>query len=197
MSALISEYAYGIGDLVDLLEPRVREDLAQLLINHDGLPTAGRERSERIALLVHLVWSSPGVPVRRIDYDAVQADRIQKGEEWPTSTELISAYGSWEHAHSMADLLLKGDRRGVGSRAYPFKNRNNAYSPADVIACIREAHDFYGYWPIAEEYRRWAKIKREAERTSGKENPEHVPALRVVFSHFGSWQHAVEVAAST
>lgn len=193
MSDGINEYARGLADDLHAWPKEAVEDLAQLLINFDGIPDPGRKRENQLGLLIELLWRDPAATLTSRRYAAEQKHRAAAGQKWPSVRQLCEAYGEWMRAVEVARRILSDNRRGAADHArhYPAKSKN--YTRGDVLREIRRARDYFGRMPEYHEYKRLRDLEYERMRATGAGLRE-IPSIRTIEKHCGTWDRAVELA---
>lgn len=189
----IDAYAEGIADDIPVWEEDAARDLAQLLINHDGLPSPSRAREAKLGLLVEMVMSSSDPAITIAAYSVRRAGEAESGRAWPSGASLCEIYGSWIRALQLAASIARGERRGISKNVEHLRKRSLDYTRADLIGAIRRCKETLGYWPRYSDYTRWSQYVRDQERTTGGDR-NWVPSIRPILTHFGSWKRALELA---
>jgi hypothetical protein len=189
----INEYARGIAEDLRTWPTEAVEDLAQLLINFDGLPTPGRKRENQIGLLIELLWRRSEATVTSREYAEERRIRELNGAHWPSVRQLCDAYGEWLTAVEVSRRVLNDNRYGAAAHARHYGSRHKKYARGDVLREIRRARDYFGVWPRYHQYKRLRDLEYERMRATGA-GLRDVPSLNVIEKHCGSWDRAVELA---
>jgi hypothetical protein len=186
-----SECAQVLASLVPKLPEVTARTLMQLLGHHLAAPSAALRRQARLGLLIEMV--ARGTVPNTDQYMAERDLRRQRGENWPTYSVLINAYGHWLAAQKAAIKLVE-----IGSRARVATSHHHARFRRDTLRqevpeAIMKCRDKLGDWPTEWEYYEWASLARRAARAAGKPEP-HLPSSGPVNKLFGNYDEAVAAA---
>ena len=189
-----SELAQVVAQWVPALPQSTAIDLYRLLGHDLAAPTSGAIRHERLGLLVQLVSDLTGQAPTCEDYEWARARRREAGEDWPTSTSLIRAYGGhWLRAVRSAMRHATGGTSERVPHSLHHARFRKAYRPGEVIDAIKACRSYLADWPTPWEYEQWAVIRRRLARAAGLPEPR-LPALPPIRKLFGSWDQALAAA---
>lgn len=191
--AQINAYAVGLADDTKAWDQQAVLDLAQLLINFDGLPSPVRAREARLGLLVELITREPASSITAERYREAVREEKAAGRVWPSPDRLAVEYGSWIKALELAGSLARNERRGI---SHSHRNRGHQecpYSRADLIGAVIQCMRAVGYWPSGSDYSRWANSVRREDRAKGGDG-KSVPCGRTIVNHVGSWERVLQLA---
>jgi hypothetical protein len=186
-----SEFGQILAALVPKLPEATALALKRLVGHHLATPSAALRRQARLGLLIEMVAS--GVLPDTEEYMAEREVRRERGEEWPTYSVLINAYGHWLAAQDAAIKLVE-----IGSRARVASSHHHAVFrrdtlwpevPEAILLCRTRLDD----WPTEWEYYEWANLTRRAARAAGKPEPQ-LPTAKPVNNLFGNYAEALATA---
>ena len=175
--------------------------LRDLLANELSIATPGRERTERLGLLIEMIADGTGQFVTSTRYDELRQQRLAGGTEWPDSTTISRAYGGWLEAVRTCARLVFGNGLNISSRGRKGRPRPANFTTLELLNGLERCYvelrgDEAGKgapWPRQSEYVRWLHLLRQIARHAGQPTPRvsYVSGLRRTF---GSYEQAVEIA---
>lgn len=188
----ISEFTQGFLAAIPFMEDRKARELAQLLINQDGAPKPPAAREAVIGLLARMRDETNGCPVSETAYDERRADESTE-HPWPPSHCLVTAYGSWGTAVDVADMVRRGQTRGVSTNAKHWFGPKPSYTRTELLMSLIYCAIAIGRWPHASGYVRWADVERCAQRQKTS-NARNVPSLKPFNKEFEDFDDAIRHA---
>jgi hypothetical protein len=189
--------ALGLAKLVRALSPQAVADLERLLVNSIGAPSAAELREARLGLLVEMVSAGDGqIPAVR-DYLELRGRRAQAGEDWPTASSLLAAYGSITAAARAAMRLHHDGSQARVPHTHRHARSYSSYTREEVVAALGRFQREHGSWPRSElEFLTWGEALRRAARQGGHPDPR-VPTAKPIRKLFGAFGRALTVASAS
>lgn len=182
-----------IRDILPGVSDSTLKELRSLVAYSLAAPSSSELREQRLGLLVSIVAAAPTrIPLGE-EYESERASRKERGEAWPSRSQLSRAYGSWLLAVSAAMELdrPRGHIPPPSYQARPASGRR--HTREDAIRAIARCHDEIGAWPTQSDYLQWRRVLRHTGRLYGPGEPR-LPDIKVLRRLFGSWTRARDVA---
>jgi hypothetical protein len=182
-----------IRDILPGVSGSTLKELRSLVAYSLAAPSSSELREQRLGLLVSIVAAAPTrIPLGE-EYESKRASRTERGEVWPSRSQLSRAYGSWLLAVSAAMELdrPRGHIPPPSYQARPVSGRR--HTREDAIRAIVRCHDEIGAWPTQSDYLQWRRILRHTGRLYGPGEPR-LPDTKALRRLFGSWTRARDAA---
>lgn len=145
----ISEVAHALAGIVSSLPDEAVEDLRRMLGHELADQPMPERRHLRLGLLMKLALSGTGEFIHVEDYEAARNARARQGEDWPASSTLSDAYGTWTKAVAAAMAVAFAG----ANMQRPSINNNHRhgnkprFTMREVLETITRAHTALGDWP--------------------------------------------------
>jgi hypothetical protein len=188
-----SEVAQALAALAPALPEKTLQDVRRLLAQSIAAPGAGARREARLGLLLRLVATGSAEVPTVETYQRARNDAEARGENWPTHSTLIRAYGHWLAAVRAAMRLhFEGaSARVAASHRHAFRHRN--YTRDEILTALDRCRAALEDWPTQWEYEEWAFLVRQRAQTAGLADPR-LPVLKPIRRYFGTFAAAIEAA---
>lgn len=182
-----------IRDLLPGVSHSTLKELRSLVAYSLAAPSSSELREQRLGLLVSIVAAAPTRIPLGDEYESERASRTERGEVWPSRSQLSRAYGSWLLAVSAAMELdrPRGHTPPPSYQARPVSGRRHTREGA--IRAIARCHDEIGTWPTQSDYLQWRRLLRHTGRLYGPGEPR-LPDTKTLRRLFGSWTQAQDAA---
>lgn len=189
----INAYSAGLADDIKAWDERIALELAQLLINLDGLPLPAQARDAVLGLLASLMTEAGHPDITTTFYESSR--RSATDRRWPSAQRLLSEYGNdWTLVLGAAEKIAFSSPRGISTSSRHYAPKRLSYERADLLRPIIRCRNTIGRWPGHAAYIRWTRIARAHERAKSTANQQWVPSLTTISKYFDGWDRAIAEA---